>query len=106
MLTQEVSTLGRTRRALTQEFKREAVTLVAENGHPTAQVARELGLPPNLFRRWTQEVASDPVAAFPGTGRRNPHDEERARLQRDLARVTQERDFFKSVAAYCAKPSP
>jgi transposase len=98
--------MGRTRRAFTQEFKREAVTLVAGNGHPTAQVARELGLPPNLFRRWTQAVASDPVAAFPGKGRRTPHEAERARLKRDLARVTQERDFFKRVAAYCAEPSP
>jgi transposase-like protein len=48
MLTQEVSTMGRTRRAVTQEFKREAVKLGAENGPPTAPVARELGLPPNL----------------------------------------------------------
>ena len=74
MLTQEVITMGRTRRAFTQEFKREAVKLVAENGHPTAQVARELGLTPNLLRRWKQEVASDPVAAFPGKGRRKPHE--------------------------------
>ena len=106
MLTQEVSTLGRRRRAVTPEFKREAMTLVAEHGHPTAQVARELGLPPNLLQRWTQEVARDPVAAFPGKGRRTPHDEELARLKRDLARVTQERDLLKRVAAYCAKPSP
>ena len=97
--------MGRTRRAFTQEFKREAVKLVAEHGHPTAQVARELGLPPNLLRRWTQEVASAPVAAFPGKGRRKPHEEELARLKRELARVTQERDFLKSVAAYFAKPS-
>ena len=106
MLTQEVITMGRTRRAFTQEFKREAVKLVAENGHPTAQVARELGLTPNLLRRWHQEVASDPVAAFPGKGRRKPHEEELARLKRDLARVTQERDVLKRVAAYFAKPSP
>ena len=65
MLTQEVVNMGRTRRAFTQEFKREAVKLVTESGHPTAQVARDLGLTPNLLRRWKQEVAGDPVAAFP-----------------------------------------
>ena len=69
MLTQEVVNMGRTRRAFTQEFKREAVKLVTESGHPTAQVARDLGLTPNLLRRWKQEVAGDPVAAFPGDGR-------------------------------------
>jgi transposase len=106
MLTQEVVNMGRTRRAFTQEFKREAVKLVTESGHPTVHIARELGLTPNLLRRWKQEVAGDPVAAFPGKGRRKPHEEELARLKRDLARVTQERDFLKSVAAYFARPTP
>ena len=97
--------MGRTRRAFTPEFKREAVKLVAEGGHSTAQVARDLGLTPNLLRRWKQEVASELGAAFPGKGRRKPHEEELARLKRDLTRVTQERDFLKSVATYFAKPS-
>jgi transposase len=78
---------------------------VTAAGHPTAQVARDLGITPNLLRRWKQEVTGDPVAAFPGKGRRKPHAEELARLKRELARVTQERDFLKSVAAYFAKPS-
>ena len=106
MLTQEVVIMGRPRRAFTREFKREAVTLVTEGEHPTAQVARDLGITPNLLRRWKQEATGDPVAAFPGKGRRKPHEEELARLKRDLARVTQERDFLKSVATYFAKPSP
>jgi transposase len=101
-----VITRGRTRRAETQAIKREAVKLVAENGPLTAQVARELGLTPHLLRRWKPEVASDPVAAFLGKGRRTPPEEELARLKRDLARVTQERDFLKSVAVDFATPSP
>jgi transposase len=105
MLTQEVVNMGQTRRAFTREFKQEAVKLVTAGKHPTAQVARDLGLTPNLLRRWKQEVSGDPVAAFPGKGRRKPHEEELARLKRDLARVTQERDFLKSVAADFAKPS-
>lgn len=64
------------------------------DGHPTAQVARDLGVTPTV-QRWKQEVVGDPVAAFPGKGRRKPHKEERARLKRDVARVTQERDFLK-----------
>lgn len=98
--------MGQLRRAFTREFKREAVKLATESGHPTAQIARDLGLTPTLLRRWKQESAGDPSAAFPGKGRRKPHEEELVRLKRDLARVTQERDFLKSVAAYFAKPSP
>ena len=97
--------MGQPRRTFTREFKQEDVKLVTAGGHPTAQVARDLGIMPNLLRRWKQEVAGDPVAAFPGKGRRKPHEEELARLKRDLARVTQERDFLKSVAAYFATPS-
>ncbi|MGH7232083.1 MAG: transposase [Nitrospiraceae bacterium] len=48
--------MGRSRRALTREFKREAVKLVTESGHSTARVARDLGLTPNLLRRWKQDV--------------------------------------------------
>jgi len=96
--------MGQTRRAFTREFKQEAVKLVTAGGHPTAQVARDLGITPNLLRRWKQEVV-DPVAAFPGKGRRKPHKEELVRLKRELARVTQERDFLNSVAAYFTKPS-
>jgi hypothetical protein len=51
---------------------------VTESGHPTTQVARDLGLTPNLLRRWKQEVAGDPVAAFPGKGRRKPHEQQLA----------------------------
>ena len=97
--------MGRPRRVFTREFKQEAVKLVTAGRHPTAQVARDLGITPNLLRRWKQEVAGAPGVAFPGKGRRTPHEEELARLKRDLARVTQERDFLKSVAAYFAKPS-
>ena len=110
--------MGRPRRVFTREFKQEAVKLVAAGRHPTAQLARDLGMQadaaavqsilgitPNLLRRWKQEVAGEPGVAFPGKGRRNPHEEELARLKRDLVRVMQERDFLKSVAAYFAKPS-
>ena len=82
MLTQEVVIMGRPRRVFTREFKQEAVNLVKAGGHPTAQVARDLGITPNLFRRWKQAVAGDPGVAFPGKGRRTPREEELARRKR------------------------
>ncbi len=41
--------------------------------------------------------------AFLGTG--SPHDEELARLKRELAQVTKERDFLRDAAAYFANES-
>ena len=42
-------------------------------------------------------------AAFVGTG--SPRDEEFARLKRELARITKERDFLREAAALFAKGS-
>ena len=79
----------------TRLFKQEALKLVTVGRHPTAQVARDLGVTLNLLRRWKQEITGDPIAAFPGKKRPKPHEEELVRLTQELARVTQERDFSK-----------
>ncbi|HGN1517488.1 TPA: IS3 family transposase, partial [Pseudomonas aeruginosa] len=75
------------------EFKREAIELVRRSGASCRQVALEIGVAPNLLTRWVRESQPGVEKAFPGTG--NPRDEELARLKRELARVTRERDFLK-----------
>jgi transposase-like protein len=60
-----------------------------------AQVARDLDLPSNLLRRWKQELVCDPADSFQ-QGTAEAHEEELARLTREPARATQERDFLKS----------
>ena len=69
----------------------EAVRLVRESAHPVAQVARDLGIPDNVLYRWTAQRTEA---------------EELARLKRELARVTQERDFLRRAAAFFARESP
>ena len=85
--------MGQSRRVFAREVTPEAVNLVTDGGHPTAQVARDLGITPNLLRRRTQAVTGDPVAAFPGKGRRKPHDEELTHFTREWAGVRHGRDF-------------
>ena len=85
--------MGQSRRVFTREVTPEGVNLVTDGGHPTAQVARDLGITPNLLRCRTQAVTGDPVAAFPGKGRRKPHDEELTRFTREWAGVRHARDF-------------
>ncbi|NPW36252.1 hypothetical protein HPR94_20165, partial [Pseudomonas aeruginosa] len=58
---------------------------------------------PNLLTRWVREAQPGTEKASPGTG--SPRDEELARLKRELARVTRERDFLRDAAAYFAKES-
>lgn len=50
-----------------------------------------MGVAPSLLTRWVREAQSDAEKAFLGTG--SPRDEELARLKRELAQVTKERDF-------------
>ena len=60
------------RRQFTPEFKLEAVQLATSGDKPVAQVARELGILPNLLRNWKRQVegrAGQPIAhVFPGNG--------------------------------------
>ena len=44
--------MGTTRRLFTDEFKREAVELLASSGRPLSQVAGELGIAASMLRAW------------------------------------------------------
>ena len=54
------------------EFKREAIRLVTENGYGVGETARNLGINANMLSRWTREAETTPHAAFPGNGRVSP----------------------------------
>ena len=85
------------------EYKREAIALVRRSRTSCRQVALEIGISPNMLTRLVREADSAGSKAFAGAG--SPRDEEVARLKRDLARVTKERDFLRDAAAYFAKGS-
>jgi hypothetical protein len=40
------------RRQFTDEFKREAIALLASSGRPLLQIAGELGISPSMLRNW------------------------------------------------------
>jgi transposase len=44
--------MGASRRQYTDEFKREAVELLASSGRPLSQIAQELGIPAARQRAW------------------------------------------------------
>ena len=90
------------RRKYTEEFKTEAVRLWQEADKPIAQVARELGINPNLLSRWRGE---EHRAESRGTTRTalKAEAEELVRLKRDNELLRKERDFLKSAAAYFAR---
>lgn len=98
-----------TRRQFTREFKLEAVRLARESGKSQAQVARELGIRPDMLRAWKRQAEGRAgltgKEVFPGNGKQPSQDEELQRLRRENERLRQERDFLKKAAAYFAKES-
>ena len=57
------------RRKYSQEFKQEAIQLSRQGGVSVSQVARDLGIQPNMLTRWRREFAAAGRKAFRGQGR-------------------------------------
>jgi transposase len=91
------------RRRFDAQFKRDALRLVEENNRKITDVARELGIRPELLYRWKSEHAGDPDQAFPGKGRLKPDEEYVRQLERDLKRAQEDRDILKKALAYFSK---
>ena len=84
------------RRKFSREFKVEAVQMVREGGFGVLEVAKDLGIRPDVLRRWKRQVETAGLGAFPGSGRLEPEDEG---LRRELQRVREERDILKKALA-------
>ena len=96
--------MAETRRKFSREFKLEAVRLVTTGGRGMAATARDLEVRPDMLRRWKRQLEEDPAEAFPGKGHQKAEEEQVRRLQRELARVKEERDILKKVVAIFSVP--
>ncbi len=92
------------RKRYSAEFKRQALRRADEPGVTDALVCQELGISTRQLRRWRDAVHEHgEQQAFPGHGK--SRDDEVTRLKRELAKVTEERDFLREAARYFAKES-
>ena len=97
----------KTRRSFTDEFKREAVSLLALSGRPLTQVARELGIQPSMLRSWrgTTNGTAKPLAGAAGSAAAPSAEQaEIRRLRRDLERAQMERDILKKAIGIFSGP--
>jgi transposase len=99
------------RKQYTVEFKREAVRLMTQGDLSAAQVARDLGINPNLLGKWKRQLEAgqqaqgagrDGYVAFPGQG--HAHDAEVSRLRRENAVLRMERDVLKKAIGIFVEP--
>jgi transposase len=94
------------RRRYTKEFKLEAVQLVEARDGNASEVARKLGIRPDLVNRWKREYNADKKHSFPGLGKLKEPEEEMRKLCKELADTKMERDILKKALAIFSKPSP
>lgn len=86
------------RKRYPEEFKIEAVKQVTVAGHSVVDVAKRLGMTTHSLYAWIKRYGPD------SDKHKTKADEaaEIRRLQKELKRVTEERDLLKKAAAYFA----
>ncbi|EGV33432.1 transposase IS3/IS911 family protein [Thiorhodococcus drewsii AZ1] len=92
------------RRQYTEDFKREAVKLVEEQGRGVAEVARSLGVHRSQIERWRIQYGQ--VSSSAGAGHlKGEEAEELKRLRAEVKQLRMEREILKKAAAFFAKES-
>lgn len=85
----------------TPEFKDEAVRQVTDRGHPVADVAERLGVTTHSIYNWLKKYGPK-AAEFEA----NSEEAKKIKaLEKELKRVTEERDILKKAAVYFASQS-
>ena len=94
-----MTTETRKRRNYTEDFKRDAVALVTEQGYKTTEAARSLGIGDNLIRRWKREFEEEASGTRLGADER----EELNRLRKENRLLRMEKEILKKASQYFAK---
>ena len=86
------------RRKHSHEFRRNAISMVEDQGYTTAQAARELGINQNLLRTWLKKYGK----AAESSGLSENEQEELDLLRKEVGRLRMERDILKKATAFFA----
>jgi transposase len=92
----------RSRRSFTDEFKRDAVALVIDEGRTVVDVARSLGVGEGTLGNWVRQARVDRGERV---GVTTSERTELAELRRENARLRMERDLLKRATAFWVKES-
>ena len=86
--------------AYTEEYRRQAVDLIAAEKLSIAEAARRLGVDPTTLRKWVKKYR--PATASPAPTPSVEH--ELRRLREENRQLKMERDILKKAAIYLAQP--
>jgi len=90
------------RKSYSKEFKRDAVSLVLEQGYSRAEAALNLEVGINALSRWVKEFQEKDKHAFVGKGKLTPEQAENRKLKARIKRLEMERDILKKATVFFA----
>lgn len=94
----------RKRRTFTDEFKQDAVNLVAVEGYTFKAAAEAVGVSSRSLREWHEKFAPKPEPCGEDASAEQLRAENK-RLRKELRRAEMEREILKKATAYFAKES-
>lgn len=94
-----MTTQSSKRRNYTEDFKRDAVTLVTDQGYKISEAARSLGIGDSLLRRWRHEFDQRASGASLSIDER----EELKSLRKENRLLRMEKEILKKASQYFAK---
>ena len=94
-----MTTEKRSRRKYSEEFKREAVALVTEQGYKLAEAARSVDVNANLLSKWRDRFAEEAA----GTRLTGDEHEELKELRKAVRLLKMEKEILKKASQYFAK---
>ena len=91
------------RRIFTEEFKREAIKLVTEQGLTMAEAGRKLDIATKSLRTWVEQLERGQLKASLGASKLTADQQRIRELERELAIAKMERDILKKAKAFFAR---
>jgi transposase len=88
---------GRKRKVYSQQFRQDAVQLLADSGRPITEVARELGIDKTTLRYWKRKLSGEVPK-----GRKLSQEEEIRALRQENARLRMEQEVLKKAVVFFA----
>ena len=85
------------RRKYTKEFKIDAVRHVETSEKTVPEVAKALGINPDILYRWRKELLKAGTDSFPGKGKLSKKDKEKRRIAKKIADLEMENEILKKA---------
>lgn len=89
----------KTRRSFAPEFKREAASLVLDQGYKVSDVCGQFDLGENVLRRWIKQVKFERNGGVPETAALTPEQREIQALKKQIKKLEREKAILKKATA-------